>query len=612
MYECGTTSELIVAGAGFGENGRLMTGLEAVTVRLLQPGGTQEALPCVLSKDATHYAAPIRWLHPGEHAVSVLLDGVRVAGTPLRARAEGIEIGLSMSALEGAGATRCVAGEVAHIRLVARDHGGNPVLRGGAPLMLEARVPGEDPVAGDVVDNGDGTYEFSYRVDKAGPLEVALVLARKHNPTVRVLPVQCVAAAMEPSECRVDAGKLMLHWPAGDPATVRVTRKDRFGNPTRDAGDRNRLAAEVVGPGSCDCEAVELGDGTCELRLRAGAAGSYDVSIVALAVPNPLGVEPVEVGHFKADVTAGPTFPSACVARIALLVSDGEGGVVEESLGEPDADVTLPATVMAGDRVLVYVLPRDVAGNKTRWTGGERVAVAARGPAEIPFEPLDVVGAFATTLTAAGAYSVAALVGDCSAAGWPRTLQVVAGPCDPDKCVVSGDALGNCATGRPLSLLVRAADRFGNPRSMGGDMLELYARPRLADAEGGGGGARVDAVVTDNEDGTYAAVVALDEAAKHDVRVSVNGLSDSESRFFLSPSLAPLSASPSESVAPPSKPSVVSEQSVCGVASRGSLPSRSIGPSLLSGLRWSRGRSKWSLNSQGSLGCTASGACRCW
>ena len=119
-----------------------MTGLEAVTVRLLQPGGTQEALPCVLSKDHTHYAAPIRWLHPGEHAVSVLLDGVRVAGTPLRARAEGIEIGLSMSALEGAGATKCVAGEVAHIRLVARDHW--RIFCAAAALLLEARVPGED------------------------------------------------------------------------------------------------------------------------------------------------------------------------------------------------------------------------------------------------------------------------------------------------------------------------------------------------------------------------------------------------------------------------------------------------------------------------------------
>ena len=73
-------------------------------------------------------------------------------------------------------------------------------------------------------------------------------------------------------------------------------------------------------------------------------------------------------------------------------------------------------------------------------------------------------------------------------------------------------------------------------------MLELFARPRRADAEGGGAGARVDAEVTDNEDGTYTAVVVLEEATKHDVHVSVNGLSDSESRYFLTPSLAPLSA----------------------------------------------------------------------
>jgi hypothetical protein len=52
----------------------------------------------------------------------------------------------------------------------------------------------------------------------------------------------------------------------------------------------------------------------------------------------------------------------------------------------------------------------------------------------------------------------------------------------------------------------------------------------------------VDAEVTDNEDGTYTAVVVLEEATKHDVHVSVNGLSDSESRYFLTPSLAPLSA----------------------------------------------------------------------
>ena len=538
VYECGTTAELVVAGAGFEDNGRLMTGLEAVTVRLLQPSGTQEALPCVLSKDMTHYVAPIRWLHPGDHAISVLLDGVQVAGTPIRARAEGMEIGLSTCVIAGEGAERCVAGERAVVKLVAKDYGGNPIHRGGAPLMLEARVPGEDPVQAEMVDYGDGTYEFGYVVEKSGPLELAIILSR-HSPTVRVVPVTCVAGPMEPTECRVDAGKLMLHWPAGDAAVVRVTRKDRFGNVTKNPGPRNRLAAEVVGPGSCDCEAVELGDGTCELRLRAGAAGSYEVSIVALAVPNAIGAAgaPVEVGHFAAEVTAGPTFPSACVARMALLVSDGAGGYVEESLGEPDADVTLPATVMAGDRVLVYVLPRDSSGNKTRWTGGERIAVSARGPAEIPFEPLDTVGAFAATLTASGAYSVAALVGDCAAAGWPRVLQVVAGPCDPDRCVISGDALGNCKTGKPAALLLQAADRFGNPRSMGGDMIEVYAKPR------NGQGAREDADVGDNGDGTYAVTLTLVEATHHDLHCNVNGLSDRESRYFLAPSLAPLAAS---------------------------------------------------------------------
>ena len=177
LYECGTSAELVIAGAGFEENGRLMTGLEAVTVRLLQPGGTQEALPCALSKDMTRYTAPIRWLHPGDHAISVLLDGVQVAGTPLRARAEGIEVGLSMCVLTGEGAERCVAGERANFKLVAKDYGGNPIHRGGAPLMCEARVPGEDPIAGEVFDFGDGSYEFSYVAEKAGPMEVAIILA---------------------------------------------------------------------------------------------------------------------------------------------------------------------------------------------------------------------------------------------------------------------------------------------------------------------------------------------------------------------------------------------------------------------------------------------------
>ena len=71
-------------------------------------------------------------------------------------------------------------------------------------------------------------------------------------------------------------------------------------------------------------------------------------------------------------------------------------------------------------------------------------------------------------------------------------------------------------------------------------MLELFAKPLRRGGEAGG--ARVDADVTDNTDGTYTCVVTLDEATRHDVHLNINGLSDKESRYFLVPQLAPLSA----------------------------------------------------------------------
>ena len=79
---------------------------------------------------------------------------------------------------------------------------------------------------------------------------------------------------------------------------------------------------------------------------------------------------------------------------MALIASDGAGGYVEESLGEPDADVTLPATVMAGDRVLMALLARDSAPPWRRTLAlrpeDERLAVSARAPAEAGYD-LDTV-----------------------------------------------------------------------------------------------------------------------------------------------------------------------------------------------------------------------------
>ena len=533
--ECGRVSDLMLHGAGWEKNGRVMTGLEAVSIRLTHPSGTQEAIPVTLSKDNKCYASKVRWLHPGYHSLNIMLDGVVVPGTPIRARAEGKKVALVASTLVGEGATSCVAGVDASFNLMARDYGGNPINKGGAKLSIAARVSGGEPVSGTVVDHGDGTYTCSYMITTSGSIEVILAADIDNQTTKRLLNVTCEAAECELNECRVDAGKMLLLWQAGEPGLIRIQRRDVFGNPTtkNTATGLNRFAAEVVGPGSVDVEALELGDGSCELRLNAQASGSYDISIIGLAIDEetmmPTGTPSMEITSFSAILTSQETFPSACVARMALIT-----GGEEETLADADADITLPSTIMAGDQIAMHVLPRDMHGNRTAWLGGERIAVHARGPIEIPFLPQESVGSFSATITCAGAFSIAALVGDCACAGWPRILQVVAGPCNPDKCTVSGDALGNCSTAQPISLMMQATDEFGNPRSMGGDLIEAM----LTNKDDG----IIDAAVIDNADGTYALNFELDMPIEHELWISANGLREKASRYNLMPSLGALQA----------------------------------------------------------------------
>jgi hypothetical protein len=178
--ECGTTTDLIIVGAGFEVNKRLMTGLEAISVVLTLPSGVSESLRCTLAKDMTRYVAKIRWLHPGVHHIAVLINGIRVPKTPIRVIAEGREISLSACVVSGEGATRCIAGEPAKFRLHARDYGGNPINFGAAEkIHVEARCPGESPIAASFVNNQDGTYDFEYVCTKAGKVDLFIALQTK-------------------------------------------------------------------------------------------------------------------------------------------------------------------------------------------------------------------------------------------------------------------------------------------------------------------------------------------------------------------------------------------------------------------------------------------------
>jgi len=69
----------------------------------------------------------------------------------------------------GTGAGRCRAGERTQFTVEARDSRGNRLVAGGASLTLQVAAPGQEPMRGSVLDQGDGTYTASYAVDQAGP-----------------------------------------------------------------------------------------------------------------------------------------------------------------------------------------------------------------------------------------------------------------------------------------------------------------------------------------------------------------------------------------------------------------------------------------------------------
>ena len=121
---------------------------------------------------------------------------------------------------------------------------------------------------------GDGTYEASYFVEKAGPYEVSLFLGTEAT-TFRA---HCEPGKVDYQSCRVE-GALHSRWVAGKQLALTVTRADRFGNRVPRREGLAPFHGVGTGPGKVTCETLELGNGSCELRFSGTVAGVYNLSV---------------------------------------------------------------------------------------------------------------------------------------------------------------------------------------------------------------------------------------------------------------------------------------------------------------------------------------------
>ena len=156
--------------------------------------------------------------------------------------------------------------------------------------MLEGHVATSQ--GGEMVDIGNGTYDATYALTRAGTYRVVLTTAGQEIS----FPIECVPTTLDPPSCEIIAPSEedLEKWTAGSWLEVRVRRRDRFGNITTLArggggGDGLVVFADGVGAGDVEAEVVEPTDAEVEengvdfavARFRATVAGEYELAIFA-------------------------------------------------------------------------------------------------------------------------------------------------------------------------------------------------------------------------------------------------------------------------------------------------------------------------------------------
>ena len=270
---CGTTRDVYLQALEYDVTGRGMSGQEAVTMHLITPSGASHTLSATFAERGSRYRAAVRWWEVGRHEIVATVNGEPVVGSPLVVEVDAQEVSLPMCRLSGQGLAGAAAGERATILIEARDARGNRLFQGGAIIGVAVRVGGETH-RGRVQDCGDGTYEASYVVEKAGPYEVSLFIGTEATSFRAV----CEPGRVDYTQCRVE-GALHGRWIAGNQLSLTVTRADRFGNRVPRREGLAPFHGACTGPGDISCETLELGNGACELRYTGTVAGLYSLGV---------------------------------------------------------------------------------------------------------------------------------------------------------------------------------------------------------------------------------------------------------------------------------------------------------------------------------------------
>ena len=299
-----------------------------------------------------------------------------------------------------------------------------------------------------------------------------------------------------------------------------IARCDAHGNRVKHAKDPVQFTATASGPGTSVVRTFDQLDGSCVITFTTDVAGVYSVPILGGTrkelVPGTPLMLPVEPGP-----------PEALRMTVSL-----EGATLARS---SDADAHEVVEAVAGRPLTLTVHARDSHGNPTLWDKGHvnQLQVFTEYPngelAATQLKPLEVNGG---KLLLEGIFSTAETMvlhvryADAVLPTWPRILQVVAGLCEPNQCVVFAPEPAQPLWCEPFEVRVQTRDAFENLLPGGGDYVDGFL-------DGPHGQAERPASVHDHGNGTYTMTCSLGAVGEWVLRVLVNGQGEHRYRITI-------------------------------------------------------------------------------
>ena len=415
----------------------------------------------------------------------------------------------------GSGLSGGVAGAVVTFTIYARDENGCQLSAGGDEVVVT--IFGETDQRTTIKDNNDGTYLSSHIFRSVGTYELEIQIGGlKIYQNGAIFECSITSDVPAPLMTKVEGKEPWMRMNGVESARTelwsdfQLLLKDQYGNRITEGIALHQISVSVSGPSYpainiknryCTDHAKDTengcarspgakwhdNDGSYLVSYATTAQGRYSVSV---SVQN----SPLDGSPFIREASPNDPSPDTTYANGNAL-SGGYAGVegifamaVFDKFGNPfEGKITTNVTLESkfGDKEL------SVIGR----------AVQISGP--------DYEGYYQATI--AGKYDLEVIVHGFQIRGSPFTLEIKPGDTHWSQCKASGPGTKTAVAGVPATFTIKARDKYGNDRTVGGDDF----RTNLAGQQLASG------TLTDYQNGTYMSSFFLTLAGEYTLTSSL-------------------------------------------------------------------------------------------